>query len=106
MLRLKTSDFQLRSRSKRLPAPTQLAESIFEATQAVLAREADGTRFRLIGIGAAPLAPATLADHGDLADTATPRRRARQKAIDQLRARFGEAAVQRGRALRPLKGKG
>ncbi len=100
VLKLKTADFQLRTRSQRLPAPTQLAETIFEAMQPLLAREAHGTAFRLIGIGAAPLAPATLADQGDLADNAAPRRRARQDAIDQLRARFGDAAVQRGRALR------
>ena len=106
VLKLKTTDFLLRTRSQRLPAPTQLAESLFEAAQPVLAREADGTRFRLIGLGAAPLAEAALADHGDLADTLAPRRRARQEAIDRLRARFGEAAVQRGRALRPVTGKG
>ncbi|HTQ70570.1 MAG TPA: DNA polymerase IV, partial [Acidocella sp.] len=106
VLKLKSADFQLRTRSQRLPAPTQLAETIFEAAQPLLAREADGTTFRLIGIGAAPLAAAAMADQGDLADTTTPRRRARQDAIDQLRARFGEDAVQRGRALRPGKGKG
>ncbi len=106
VLKLKTADFLLRTRSQRLSCPTQLAESIFEAAQPVLAREADSTRFRLIGIGAAPLAAAALADQGDLADTTTPRRRARQDAIDRLRARFGDAAVQRGRALRPHKGKG
>ncbi len=105
VLKLKSADFQLRTRSQRLPAPTQLAETIFEAAQPLLAREADGTTFRLIGIGAAPLAAAAMADQGDLADTTTPRRRARQDAIDQLRARFGEDAVQRGRALRPGKGK-
>lgn len=101
VLKLKTAAFQLRTRSQRLPAPTQLAETIFEAARPLLAREADGTAFRLIGIGAAPLAAAALADQGDLADQAAPRRRARQDAIDQLRARFGESAVQRGRALRP-----
>ena len=106
VLKLKTADFQLRTRSLRLPAPTQLAETLFEAAQPLLAREAQGARFRLIGIGAAPLAAAALADHGDLADTSTPRRRARQDAIDQLRARFGDAAVQRGRGLQPPKGKG
>jgi DNA polymerase-4 len=106
VLKLKTTNFLLRTRSQRLPAPTQLAESLFEAAQPVLAREADGTLFRFIGLGAAPLAEATLADHGDLADTLAPRRRARQEAIDRLRARFGEAAVQRGRALRPVTGKG
>ena len=84
VLKLKTADFQQRTRSQRLPAPTRLPETIFEAAQALLAAEATGTRFRLIGIGAAPLAPAAQADLGDLADTATPRRRARQDAIDAL----------------------
>ncbi|MDE2240205.1 MAG: DNA polymerase IV [Rhodospirillales bacterium] len=106
VLKLKTADFQLRTRSLRLAAPTQLAETLFEAAQPLLAREAQGTRFRLIGIGASPLAAAALADQGDLADTSTPRRRARQEAIDKLRTRFGDAAVQRGRALHPPKGKG
>lgn len=100
VLKLKSADFQLRTRSQRLTAPTQLAETIFETAQALLAKETGGTAYRLIGIGAAPLAPADLADKGDLADDKTPRRRARQDAIDQLRARFGDEAVQRGRALR------
>ena len=58
--------------------------------QALLAREADGTAFRLIGIGAQPLLPRRDADRGDLADTATPRLAAAQAAIDALRRRFGE----------------
>jgi DNA polymerase-4 len=55
--------------------------------------------FRLIGIGAAPLVAASLADQGDLADAATPRRVARQAAIDKLHDRFGPGAVARGRGL-------
>ena len=98
VLKLKTAQFITRTRSQRLPNPTQLPETMFEAASALLAREADGTAFRLIGIGAAPLAGAALADKGDLADTQTPRRRARQEAIDSLRARFGESAIRRGRA--------
>jgi DNA polymerase IV len=97
VLKLKTAAFQTRTRSQRLANPTQLPESIFEAASALLAREADGTAFRLIGIGAAPLADEALADRGDLADTTTPRRRARQTAIDSLRARFGDGAIRRGR---------
>jgi DNA polymerase-4 len=58
-----------------------------------------GEKYRLIGIGAAPLAPAALADQGDLADLQTPRRRARQAAIDRLRDRFGKTAIGRGRSL-------
>jgi DNA polymerase-4 len=97
VLKLKTAKFLLRTRSQRLPNPTQLPETIFETARALLAREAGGTAFRLIGIGAAPLAGEDQADRGDLADTTTPRRRARQTAIDSLRARFGESAIRRGR---------
>jgi DNA polymerase-4 len=97
VLKLKTNKFQLRTRSRRLANPTQLPETIFEEAKALLAREADGTAFRLIGIGAAPLTEESQADKGDLADTATPRRAARQAAIDKLRARFGNDAIKRGR---------
>ncbi len=99
VLKLKTAHFAGRTRSQRLPNPTQLPETLFEAARALLAREADGTAFRLIGIGAAPLTEAARADHGDLADTVTPRRLARQAAIDKLRDRYGAAAVTRGRGM-------
>jgi DNA polymerase-4 len=98
VLKLKTADFLSRTRSQRLPNPTQLPEIIFETGRALLAREA-GAKYRLIGIGAAPLAAASLADQGDLADSQTPRRRARQAAIDSLRDRFGKTAIGRGRSL-------
>lgn len=100
VLKLKTAGFSLRTRSQRLPNPTQLPETLFEAALPLLKREADGTKFRLIGIGASPLTEAVLADKGDLADTLTPRRLARQSAIDALRAKFGDDAVRRGRGLR------
>jgi DNA polymerase-4 len=63
----------------------------------LLAQEATGTAFRLIGIGASPLLPLAEADRGDLADTETCRRGAVQAAIDTLRGRVGVAVVSRGR---------
>jgi DNA polymerase-4 len=78
-----------------------LPELIFAAARPLLAREADGTAFRLIGIGAQPLAPAAEADRGDLLDAETPRRVARQQAIATLRKRFGEDAVVTGRGMAP-----
>jgi DNA polymerase-4 len=96
VLKLKTADFLSRTRALRLPNPTQLPETLFEAAKTLLAREAEGTKFRLIGIGATPLADPSLADQGDLADTTTPRRAARQAAIDHLRNRFGNQIVTRG----------
>jgi DNA polymerase-4 len=81
--------------------PTRLPETLFEAARPLLRKEADGTAFRLIGIGAQPLAPAAEADRGDLADPEAPRRAARWAAVEALRARFGEGAVVRGRGLVP-----
>ncbi len=101
VLKLKTASFASRTRAARLPAPTVLPDRLFNAARALLAREATGTAFRLIGIGANPLAPRDQADHGDLADAETPRMAAAQAAIDTLRERFGETAVIKGRAFDP-----
>jgi DNA polymerase IV len=100
VLKLKTADFALRTRSQRLPEPSLLPEVIFAAARPLLQKEADGTAFRLIGIGAQPLAPAGQADRGDLADPEAPRRAARWKAMEALRARFGEDAVMAGRGFK------
>jgi DNA polymerase-4 len=99
VLKLKTSRFALRTRAARLSSPTVLPDRMFDLARSLLAGEATGVAFRLIGIGANPLVAGALADLGDLADTATPRRAAAQAAIDTLRGRFGAAAVRRGRSL-------
>ncbi|OYV33891.1 MAG: DNA polymerase IV [Rhodospirillales bacterium 20-64-7] len=99
VLKLKNSSFVSRTRSQRLANPTRLPETLFEAGRALLKREAGTEAFRLIGIGASPLVAASLADRGDLADADTARRLQRQNAIDALRGRFGQSAVQRGRVL-------
>jgi DNA polymerase-4 len=101
VLKLKAADFALRTRSQRLAEPSLLPEVIFAAARPLLQKEADGTAFRLIGIGAQPLAPADQADRGDLADPEAPRRAARWKAMEALRARFGEDAVIAGRGFTP-----
>ena len=98
-LKLKTASFASRTRTQRLPQPTALPDTLFAAASTLLAREADGTAFRLIGIGASGLAPLAAADTGDLADPDAPRRRARQAAIDGLRSRFGTDVIGRGRGL-------
>jgi DNA polymerase-4 len=99
VLKLKTANFALRTRAAKLPAPTVLPDTLFHAARALLAREADGTAYRLIGIGASTLLPLTEADRGDLADPTAPRRAAAQAAIDTLREKFGATIVRKGRAL-------
>jgi len=100
VLKLKTAGFASRTRTTRLSGPTRLPDSLFAAARQLLAREVDGTRFRLIGLGAQPLAPASQADLPDLADPDAARRRARWDAVEKLRDRFGTAAIQTGRGLR------
>ena len=99
-LKLKTADFHSISRATRLPEPTQLAARLFAAGRDLLKRECTGPRYRLIGIGTSDFSPPAEADHGDLADTATPRLKAMEGALDSLRARFGDEAIGKGLSLR------
>jgi DNA polymerase-4 len=99
VLKLKTSHFASRTRASRLTGPTALPDLLFQAARNLLAREVDGTAFRLIGIGASPLLPGRDADLGDLADPGAPRRAAAQAALDALRTRFGAQVIGRGRGL-------
>jgi DNA polymerase-4 len=101
VLKLKTAGFATRTRAIRLPGPTRLPDVLFAAARSLLGKEADGTAYRLIGIGAAPLMPAATADQPDLADPDAPRRAAAQSAIDALRGRFGNRVIGRGRGLEP-----
>jgi DNA polymerase-4 len=95
-LKLKTADFRIRTRAQSLAHPTQLASRLFGAGRDLLARETDGTMFRLIGIGVSALSDADGADFADLID----RRAAEaEHAIDRLREKFGDDAVVKGLAL-------
>src|SRR5581483_7381085 len=67
-LKLKTADFRLRTRARALAEPTQLAARIFAAGKDLLAREIDGTKFRLIGIGVSNIDGAERADSADFVD--------------------------------------
>jgi DNA polymerase-4 len=92
-LKLKTADFRQRTRSQSIHAPTQLAAKIFAVTREMLAKEIDGTSFRLMGAGVSALRPGSQADDTDMLD----RRSAHaERAIDGLRKKFGQAAVIRG----------
>lgn len=95
-LKLKTADFQIRTRAQSLSHATQLAARIFAVGRELLAREVDGTQFRLIGIGVSGLCVADGADHADLLDRRTAEA---EQAIDRLRERFGDTAVLKGLAL-------
>jgi DNA polymerase-4 len=101
-LKLKTADFRQRTRAQSIGAPTQLANRIFSTVRELLAKEIDGTAFRLIGTGVSALCPASEAEDSDLLD----RRSAHaERAMDDLRQRFGRDSVIRGIAYEgPAKG--
>jgi DNA polymerase IV len=95
-LKLKTADFKTRTRALKLEAPTALADKIFSAGRMLLKREADGTKFRLIGIGASDLAAGEDADPADLVDYSGRRKAAAEHAVDRVRAKFGRDAIVKG----------
>ena len=98
-LKLKTARFAIRTRSRTLPHPTQLADVIFAAAAPLLEKEADGTAYRLLGVGLSEFAPAAHCDPIDLADPESQRRKQVETAVDDLRARFGRDAIGKGRML-------
>jgi DNA polymerase IV len=95
-LKLKTAGFRTITRSASLDDPTQLAHVIFRVGRQLLASEADGRKYRLLGIGLSQLQPALHCDPPDLLDQQRTRRTAVERAIDNVRAKFGETAVRKG----------
>ncbi|MET0629690.1 MAG: DNA polymerase IV [Xanthobacteraceae bacterium] len=95
-LKLKTADFRILTRARALESPTQLADKIFAASRDLLAREINGTRYRLLGVGVSALADAEDADPADLIDTGATRRAAAERAIDRVRGKFGHEAMVKG----------
>ncbi len=96
VLKLKTADFKIRTRNRRLDNPTRLADRIFRTGLQLLEKEVDGTRYRLIGIGVSDLSNPNLADPPDLVDPLAGRRAAAEEAINKLRDKFGKASVETG----------
>jgi DNA polymerase-4 len=98
-LKLKTAEFRILTRARSLDDPTQLAGKIFAAARDLLAREVNGTRYRLLGVGVSALTEAEAADPADLIDRGAARREAAERAMDRVRGRFGQEAVVKGLAF-------
>ncbi len=102
-LKLKSADFKQRTRSRHLADATNLAHRIDEVARDLLAPECDGTRYRLIGVGLSDLCAAAHADPLDLIEPKRDKQKRAEGALDSIRARFGQAAIHSGRALRDQK---
>ena len=98
-LKLKTSDFKLRTRAVTLEDATQLAHRLFDAAKPLLHKETTGTKFRLIGIALSHLAEMEGGDEATLDPRLEANSKA-EKAIDRIREKFGKDAVDRGLAMK------
>lgn len=99
-LKLKTADFKTITRSHSLEKPTQLAETLYQEASFMLQKVVDGKlAFRLIGVGASTILDADEADIPDLMDTKTEKNKSIESAMDNVRKKFGSAAINKGRAI-------
>jgi len=96
VLKLKTADFRLRTRSQTLADPTQLAERIFATARSLLHPEVDGTAYRLIGVSLTHLSVAGPDFELDDLEPSFRRRARAERAMDKLRERYGLRAVEKG----------
>ncbi|SEO30295.1 DNA polymerase-4 [Pseudorhodobacter antarcticus] len=100
-LKLKSADFASITRRHSLNSPTQTADRIYREAAALMAAYRDPGPFRLIGVGIADLCPEGQADSsGDLLDPDAGKRAAAELATDKIRAKFGQDAIIKGRALK------
>ena len=100
-LKLRTSDFKTRTRRVSLQTATQLAQVLFRTGKQLMAKEIDGSAFRLLGIGLSDLEDAK-ADIGDLIDPSALKRATAERAADIAKAKFGKDIVTTGRGIRRL----
>jgi DNA polymerase-4 len=98
-LKLRTSDFRILTRRRAAPTPTQTAKTLFTASRTLLRDEIHGAAYRLIGVGLADLT--TQSSATDLFAAPESRALREETAVDDLRQRFGDAAVVRARSLKP-----
>lgn len=100
-LKLKRANHSLLSRRVSLRDATQLADTIYRTASNLFAQVGDQGPYRLLGCGLSDLCPEREADmSGDLLDPGASQRSEAEKATDKIRARFGNEAILKGRALR------
>ena len=102
VLKLKTKSFKNLTRRTALEAPTNLADQIFRSAVALLHRETGrGAAYRLIGVGLAEITPSDATEtSGHLFDVEEKKRERAERAIDQLRSKFGAESIKKGRSFR------
>ena len=101
VLKLKTSDFRQLSRRLTLDTPAQHADAIYTIAHRLLSAALSHGPFRLLGVGISELCPeAEVGTNTDLLDISAPNRLAIEAATDNIRQKFGNDAIKKGRALK------
>ncbi|MGH7022791.1 MAG: DNA polymerase IV [Caulobacteraceae bacterium] len=98
-LKLRRGDFRTFTRRRTLAEPTQTARTLFTEARDLMAIEARGEAYRLIGVGLTSLAEVGPAAE-DLFPGPESRARRSESVADALRERFGAQAVVNARHLR------
>lgn len=96
-LKIKLSDFQLLTRSRTLPEPFDSTDILFATGQKLLKDLRPARKVRLIGIGASNFYCGPTQMHLDVSGRESRRRASLDHALDQLRSRFSNDVIVRGR---------
>ena len=100
-LKLKRADHSLISRRIALRDATQMADTLYREARALFDQVGNQGPYRLLGVGLSELVSADAADlSGDLLDPQAAQRRKAERATDEIRKKFGSAAILKGRAMR------
>ncbi len=104
-LKLKTKDFQTLSRAASFEDATNLAHRIFEAANPLLKKETGKKSFRLIGVGISHLVERENSEEEKSLDNHAVALTKTEIAIDTIRKKFGNNAVERGLGFKDRKPK-
>ena len=100
-LKLKTSTHKSITKRTTLRDATQLADTLYRALRDLFEPLDPSTAYRLIGAGLSDLCDASEAERSyDLLDPHAKQRGAAERATDEVRKKFGNDAILKGRALR------
>ncbi len=99
-VKVRTADWQTLTRSRTLVAPTDVSQEIFGAARELLGGvDLAGRAVRLVGVRAEGLAPAATRQPTLEEAVDGPGRRAAERAMDDVRRRFGTSALGPGSTI-------
>lgn len=99
-IKVRTADWQTLTRSRTLVGPTDVAQEVFAAARELLGGvDLAGRAVRLVGVRAEGLAPAATRQPTLEEAVDGPGRRAAERAMDEVRRRFGTSALGPGSTI-------